>query len=205
MLAGGLSTRMGTDKAQLRLHPTGPMLIEQVYAALATVASDIFLIANDQRLAALGLRTVADCYPGAGPLGGIYTALRHATHEHCIVVACDMPFLSVALLQALAAEPRDYAVLAPYLTVGSNRQGQQQGVYETMHAIYGRAALPAIQKQLDQHQYRIVSFFPEVTVRAFNEERVRACDPPLQSFFNVNTPEKLVIARQIAGVAPEMR
>ncbi|CAA9572019.1 MAG: Molybdenum cofactor guanylyltransferase [uncultured Thermomicrobiales bacterium] len=202
ILAGGQSTRMGTDKARLRLSPDGPMLIELALAATHAVADDVFLVANDDRLAALGLRTVPDLHPVAGALGGIYSAVANARHDHCLVVACDMPFLVAPLLRALAAEPRDYDVLAPRLTVGENRQGSSDGVYETLHAIYGRAALPAIRAQLAGGRYRVIGFFPQVRVRAFPEETVRRLDPALRSFFNANTPERLAEARRLAGMAP---
>jgi molybdopterin-guanine dinucleotide biosynthesis protein A len=205
ILAGGQSRRMGTDKARIRLTPGGPTLIERVVAAVRAVADDVFLVANDDRLAGLALRTVPDAFPGAGPLGGIYSAVAGAREEHCLVVACDMPFLAPALLRALADEPRDYDVLAPFLTVGENRQGASDGVYETLHAIYGRGALPAMRARLEAGRYRIVGFFPEVRVRPFPEGAIRRHDPALRSFFNVNTPERLAEARGLLGVAPEMR
>ena len=196
---------MGTDKALLRLMPDGPTLIELVVAAVRAVADEVFIVANDDRLASLGLRTVPDAFPGAGSLGGIYSAVAGARTPYCLVVACDMPFLSPPLLRALADTPRDYDVLAPYLEVGTNRQGGAKGVYETLHAIYGRAALPAMRAQLASEQYRIVGFFPQVRVRAVAEEQVRALDPQLRSFFNVNTPERLTEARASVGVASEVQ
>ena len=202
ILAGGQSKRMGTDKARLRLTPNGPMLIELVLAAVRAVADDVTLVANDDRLADLGLRTVPDIYPDAGALGGIYSAVTNAQHEHCLVLACDMPFLAPALLRAMAAVPRDYDLLAPHLIVGENRQGSSAGVYETLHAIYGRATLPATREQLEQQRYRVIGFFPQVCVRDFPEVVVRQFDPVLHSFFNANTPERLTEARNLAGVAP---
>jgi molybdopterin-guanine dinucleotide biosynthesis protein A len=110
-----------------------------------------------------------------------------------------MPFLSVPLLRAMAAEPRDYGVLAPYLVVGENRQGGGKGVYETLHAIYGRAALPAMREQLAAGNYRIVGFFPQVRVQPLPEPYLRRHDPNLRSFFNANTPERLAEARAMLG------
>ena len=199
ILAGGLSRRMGTDKAQIRLVPGGPTLIERVVAAVGTVADEVLLIANDDRLDFLGLPIVPDAYPGAGSLGGIYSGVAAARHEHCLVVACDMPFVSVPLLHAMASEPRDYDVLAPHLIVGENRQGGGKGVFETLHAIYGSAALPAMRQQLDTGNFRIVGFFPRVRVRPLPEEWLRQHDPALRSFFNVNTPERLGEARALLG------
>ena len=189
---------MGTDKALIRLHPTGPTLIERVVAAVSAVADDLLLVANDRRLDFLGLRTVPDAFPGAGALGGIYSAVAAARNAHCLVVACDMPFLSAGLLRDLADQERDYDVLAPFLTVGANRQGRTDGVYETLHAIYGRGGLDAMHAQLTEERYRVIGFFPAVRVRAYPETAVTRRDPALRSFFNVNTPERLEEARHIA-------
>jgi molybdopterin-guanine dinucleotide biosynthesis protein A len=191
---------MGIDKALIRLVPGGPTLIERVAMAVGAVADEVLIVANDDRLAPLGLPIVPDAYPGAGSLGGIYSAVAAAAHDHCLVVACDMPFLSVPLLRAMADIPRDYDVLAPYLVVGENRQGGGKGVYETLHAIYGRGALPAMREQLEAGRFRIVGFFPQVRVRALPEEELRQHDPALRSFFNVNTPERLAEARGMSGV-----
>lgn len=199
ILAGGLSQRMGTDKALLRLVPDGPTLIERVVAAVATVADEVLIVANDDRLGFLGLPIVPDAYPGTGALGGIASAVAAARNEHCLVVACDMPFLSVPLLRAMAAEPRDYDVLAPHLIVGDNRQGSGKGVYETLHAIYGRGALPAIRERLAAGQLRIVGFFPQVRVRPLPEPWLLQHDPSLRSIFNANTPERLAEARGMAA------
>lgn len=197
ILAGGQSRRMGTDKALLRLVPGGPTLVERTIAAVGAVAAETFLVANDRRLDALGhgLRTVPDAFPGTGALGGIYSAVAAARHTHCLVVACDMPFLSAPLLMALAAQPRDYDVLAPFLPVAASRQGTAGGVYETLHAIYGRAALPAMREQLEAGRLRIVGFFPRVRVRALPSAAIERLDPTGMAFFNVNTPERLAEAR----------
>lgn len=195
ILAGGHSTRMGVDKALLRLTATGPTLIELVLAAVRAVADDVTIVVNDGRLDFLGTRTTPDQIPGAGALGGIYSAVAAAEHDHCLVVACDMPFLNPALLGAMAALPRDYDVLAPLLPVREHRQRTTGGVYETLHGIYGRAALPAMRERLEAGEFRIVGFFPAVRVVAFPIERIRQFDPDLRSFFNANTPERLAEAR----------
>ena len=197
ILAGGLSRRMGIDKAMIRLVPGGPTLIERVVAAVGAVADEVSLVANDDRLAFLGLPIVPDAYPGAGPLGGIYSGVAAARYEHCLVVACDMPFLSVPLLRAMATEPRDYDVLAPHLIVGENRQGGGKSVFETLHAIYGRSTLPAMREQLDTGTFLIVGFFPQVRVRPLPKGWLCQHDLALRAFFNVNTPERLAKARQM--------
>lgn len=202
ILAGGQSRRMGVDKALLRLTPDGPTLIELVASAVGAVAAETIMVANDARCDFLGLRTVPDRYPNSGALGGIYSAVAAATHEHCLVVACDLPFLAVPLLRALAALPRDYDVLAPLFPVAEHRQSAAAGVYETLHAIYGRGALRAMEERLLAGDYRIISFFPAVRVQPYSLADVRRHDPELRSFLNLNTPERLAEARA-RYVAPD--
>ena len=197
ILAGGQSRRMGVDKALLRPVPGGPTLIERVVDAVSAVADETFLVVNDDRLAFLGLRAVPDAFPGTGALGGIYSAVAGASGAHCLVVACDMPFLSVPLLRAMAAQERDYDVLVPFLPVAESRQGTAGGVYETLHAIYSRAALAAMRVELEAGRFKIIGFFPRVRVRPFPIEELRRFDPELRSFFNANTPERFAEARAI--------
>jgi molybdopterin-guanine dinucleotide biosynthesis protein A len=198
VLAGGKSSRMGTDKAMLPLVPQGPTLIELVLERLEGVSDDLTIVANDDRLTHLGARLVPDLYPGTGALGGIHAALMHARHEHCLVVACDMPFLNPLLLQAMARESRDYDVLVPLLP-GKSRQRANGLVYQTLHAIYGQSCAPAIGDRLEQEKYQVIGFFDAVRVRPVEPDTIRRWDPELRSFFNANTPEALAAASEIAA------
>jgi len=204
VLAGGLSTRMGTDKALLPLRPGDPPLAAVVLSRLARVATEVFVVAPERPgYDALGARLVPDAHPGAAALGGIATALEAAAHEHCLVVACDLPFLNPRLLRWLADRPRDYDVLIPRLP-GESRQGRG-AVFQTLHAVYGKGCLPAIRRRLDEGDLRVVGFFDEVRVRPVDEGEVRALDPELRSFFNANTPEAAAEARRLldAGAHPD--
>lgn len=177
ILAGGKSRRMGTDKASLRLPGRGT-LIEEIVERLRVVADEILIVANDDRFAALGLPIVPDRFPDSGSLGGIYSALVAARHEHCLVVACDMPFLSVPLLQHLSSQAAEADAVVPRI----------EGQPEPLHAIYRRLCARAIESRLRAGQFRIISFFSDVHVRYVDEDDLRRLDPDLRSFVNVNTP-----------------
>jgi molybdopterin-guanine dinucleotide biosynthesis protein A len=197
VLAGGKSRRMGTDKALLSLMDGGPPLMAMVLERLAAVADDVMAVANDgERYARFGVPVVADLLAGAGTLAGIHAAIAHAKHDHCLVVACDLPFLSNALLRRMASETRDYDVLVPRLP-GESRQGGGL-VYQTLHAIYGKACLPAIESRVEQGQLQVIRFFPDVRVRALGLAEVASFDPDLLSFFNANSPEALAAATRLA-------
>jgi len=196
VLAGGMSRRMGTDKALLPLRPGDPPLAQIAIDRVSAVAADVFVVASDRpAYERFGVRVVPDRYPDAGTLGGIATALAEAAHPRCLVVACDMPFLSVALLDWMVAQPTDNDVLVPRLP-GESRQGGGF-VYQTLHAIYGQGCLLAIETRLVAEQRQVIGFFADVRVRVVDESDVRALDPMLRSFFNANTPEAADEARRL--------
>ena len=118
ILAGGQSRRMGRNKALLRLDPAGPTLVEGVVAAVAGRGPIVLVTNTPEEYAFLGLPMVADApeHPGAGPLAGLYSGLRASTAAYNLTLACDMPRLQPALLDALAALPRDYDALVPRWT-----------------------------------------------------------------------------------------
>ena len=155
------------------------------------------IVANDQdRFSELGVRVVPDLEPGQGTLAGIQAAINGAAHGYCLVVACDMPFLNPALLRAMASVRRDYDVLAPFLP-GSSKQGFGGMIYQTLHAIYSKRCLPAIETQLQRGNRQVIGFFDAVRVKTMTEADVRVHDPALRSFFNANTPENLELAARL--------
>jgi molybdenum cofactor guanylyltransferase len=197
VLAGGKSRRMGQDKALLEVG--GRALIEYVLDASREVGSDVFIVASDRpEYQQFGFRVVSDRFPHSGSLGGIYTALAESESDYCAVLACDMPFVNVALFRHMAAIERDYDVLVPALPSERSDQGGSETL-ETLHAIYSRACLPAIERQLNAGVFKVIGFFSEVRVRRMPEEEVRSFDPQLLSFFNTNTPAEFEWAKRRLG------
>lgn len=198
VLAGGKSSRMGTDKALLPLVDGGLSMLAIILERLGDVADDVAIVANDlERYASFGAQVVPDAHAEIGPLGGIYAAVKHAAHEHCLVVACDMPFLNSSLLHRMADEPRDYDVLVPILP-GESRQGRQGGVLQTLHAIYGKRCLSAIEARVRAGNRQVIGFFDDVAMRTIELDEIKIWDPQLRSFFNANTPEALAAATAMA-------
>ena len=199
VLAGGLSRRMGQDKALLTLEGDNVPLIERVLERVRAVADDVTIIASDRdHYAAFGADIVPDAYPGTGTLGGIATALRAARHERCLVVPCDLPFLNARLLAEMTHRSGDWDVLAPRIS-GESRQGRGQ-IVQTLHAVYGKRCLPTIERRLEAGQLKVIGFFDDVEVAYIEEGEVRRFDPHLLTFFNANTPEAAAEAgRLLAG------
>jgi molybdenum cofactor guanylyltransferase len=189
VLAGGRGSRLGgTDKARLEIG--GLTTLQRVRAALDRLAGETILVVNDDRLREEpGVRLIRDPEPHAGVLPALEAALEAASRPLALLVGCDMPFLSPALLRQQLALGRQHDVVLPI--VG----GQAQ----PMHAVYRREpSLASVRAALARGDRRMISFFAGLDVRRLEEDELRAFDPPLRSFFNINTPDDLAEARRIA-------
>jgi molybdopterin-guanine dinucleotide biosynthesis protein A len=186
VLAGGRSSRLGQDKAFLRIN--GQFLIERILEKLAQLSDEVIVVANDiEKYEQFEAVVVGDVFPGKGALGGIYSGLRAATKDRSLVVACDMPFLNLSLLQYMQGLAPRYDVVIP-------RLGR---LTEAVHAVYSRNCLPFIEKQLQAGDLRIVSFFPQVRVRYVDDDEMDIFDPKHLSFFNINSQADLDKAREL--------
>lgn len=193
ILAGGASRRYGSPKALATVG--GRRIIDRVHGALLDVAVDPVLVANDETLFAdLELPTRPDARPGLGVLGGILTALLWAREDGragTLAVACDMPFLSPALLRRLLSEADGADIVAP-------ESGGRRGV-EPLCAYYGVGCIPAIEAELARGERHIVGFFDDVSVRRVPRAEVLGYGDPDVLFLNVNTREEREHAERLAA------
>lgn len=140
VLTGGASRRMGSDKALL---PVGgrPMAQRAVAALVGAAAEPVVVVGGDARaLAEEGLTTVADRWPGEGPLGGIITALGAIDRPLVAVLACDLVDPSSAAVAAVADALGDADVAVPVV------EGREQW----LHAVWRRATRPVLEAAFDR-------------------------------------------------------
>lgn len=109
ILAGGASSRMGTDKSQLRLEQQ--TFTQRTAETLLKLTDSVTIVGRNSDDS--GLPTVADIYPQWGALGGIHAALTACEREWAIVVACDLPFVTAELFAALAEKSLDHEAVVP--------------------------------------------------------------------------------------------
>jgi molybdopterin-guanine dinucleotide biosynthesis protein A len=188
--AGGQSKRMGENKALIHFH--GELLIQRVLNRVRSAGDDLFVTTNQpEMLRFLGENLVSDYFPGKGGLGGLYTALRYAKHPYVAVVACDMPFVSLALLKA------EYEMISedPACDVVIPNSGEG---LEPFHAVYRKkTCLTAVEKAIRVGKKRLIGWLQEVNPRILTVEEIRLYDPEMRAFMNINTKDDLFKAERM--------
>jgi molybdopterin-guanine dinucleotide biosynthesis protein A len=190
ILAGGKSLRFGRSKALQVIE--GKSLIQWVVDHLAILSTEIIIAtAHGEAIpcsSAVRIKTVADIYPGKGPLVGIYTGLIASSSSRAIVVGCDTPFLSVSLLKYMTQTLGESDVALP-------RIGE---MVEPLCAVYSKNCVAPIQELLEQNELRISELFRMVKVKYVEEDEINSFDPEHLSFFNINSQDDLTRARRLA-------
>jgi molybdopterin-guanine dinucleotide biosynthesis protein A len=206
VLAGGGATRFGGRPKGLETIGGMRILDRLVDALTEALGEPPLLVANapDASTWRPDLRVVADVRPGLGALGGIYTAVVE-TPAPVVCVAWDMPFVSPALVRALAAGLTTHDAM---LAESDGRRG-----VEPLCAAYGPACREAIAGTLEAGDLRAIGFHPRISVGILPLSQVRGFGDPELLFFNVNTADDLARAdglwrrhassRSSAGRTPE--
>jgi molybdopterin-guanine dinucleotide biosynthesis protein A len=191
LLAGGKSRRMGQDKRFLQLE--GTTFLTRVIRVLEQLFPEILIVVAEPvpHLSQSDHRVVIDRVPNCGSLGGLYTGLSYAVHARAFVVACDMPFLNPDAIAYMADIDHRADVVIAQLTTGM----------QPLHAVYAKECLPRLQRMIETKNLRLYELpqSPELSVRVVPEEQMRAVDPQLLSFFNVNRPTDLEFARKVSA------
>jgi len=166
ILAGGLSTRMKRDKSRLRLDQR--TMLGHIRAAAKQLNLPVRVIRRDLK-------------PRCGPLGGVYTALKTTRTETVLFLACDMPFVSTALLQRILGNFR------PGQSALFVREGGRVG----FPFLLRRAALPIVINQLAQAESSLQKLAKVLEAKTIQVPRTMSVE-----LFNINTPADWEKARQ---------
>jgi len=151
IMAGGGSSRMGTDKSMLPIK--GQSMIEAICEQLRGFFDEILISANEvDKFAFLGFEVIPDKVPEQGPLMGIASALEASANELNFVVACDIPKINLACVNRMLTEALESQADIVVPTTGEEK-------YEPLFAIYRKTALEAINKTLSSGKRKITEVF----------------------------------------------
>ncbi|RJR47930.1 MAG: molybdenum cofactor guanylyltransferase [Desulfobacteraceae bacterium] len=192
ILAGGKSQRFGKNKSFIPID--GTPLIEKVVNVMTSVFGHCLIVTNTpEEYAHLGLPMVQDVIKGVGPLAGILTGLKTIRHQYGFFVACDMPCLNSPFVRYLVGAKEDHDAVVP-------RIGR---MVEPLHAIYSKTSIGPLGEVIDSGVRQVLELFSRIRVRYVEEEAIRAFDPDLRCFLNVNRPEDLARLTEESGPGAE--
>ena len=190
ILAGGQNKRFaGTDKAFERVGHAS--IFEHIYGIFRELFDQTLLVTNHpEKYMAWDIPMASDLLDLRGSLTGLHTGLFYTTTPYAFFAACDTPFLKKEMVLAVVnAIAPNLDIVVPQTDLG----------FEPLCAAYSRNCLKPIHAQLGKKQLQIQRLYKTMRTLKIPETTLRAIDPDLISFFNINTPEDLERARQMAG------
>jgi len=152
ILCGGRSRRFGSDKYFHNIN--GQTIVELVYDKFKELTDDIFLQLSNNNKARTKMfnfnaKVNYDTVQNKGPLGGIYSVLKHAKYERTFVIAGDLPFVDRNILFELQSHAKFQLVVPKW----------DNDFVEPLCAIYSKALLPLIKTQMETGDFKISNLY----------------------------------------------
>ncbi len=177
----------GRNKALLQIG--GRSIVERVVEVLRQIFEHNLIVTNSpEDFEFLGLPMFGDIVLGRGSLGGLYTGLKVCGRDYGFLVACDMPFLNKDVIAYMLARADDHDVIIPRISEG----------LEPLHGIYSRKCLPYIEELFAREDLKIRDIFDKVKTLEISEHELKRLDSKLLFLLNVNNPNDLRRARDLA-------
>lgn len=176
ILAGGKSSRMGTDKALLEMNGTN--FIRLLADRLDPFEEKLIARGSNSEITDIGWTLISDVYPRRGPLGGLQAALSVCRSDALLCISCDMPLFQYSLAQFLCSS----------LTEGYDAvvAKEENGRVHPLCAVYRKSAAEMFEKQILSGNNRMMHALEQMRVRYVTIDFARGSGQLL----NVNTPEE---------------
>lgn len=180
VLAGGKSTRMGTDKALVEFN--GRSLLDRALELTRSITPDVRIVGDPAKYSSFA-PVIEDIYSNCGPLAGIHAALRSSGSDLSLILAVDNPFLLPAFLHLLVRKAIDSAalVIVPHTTQG----------WQPLCAVYRRPFADLAEKSLLNGRCKIDMLFDPAHTQVLTEEELQSAGFSTAMFRNLNTPQDL--------------
>jgi molybdenum cofactor guanylyltransferase len=178
ILAGGKSSRMGTEKGLVSLQ--GQPFIEHIIRTLKNITRNISILSNNNLYNHLGFPVLEDIEKEKGPLGGIHTGLVNSNKEYNLFVSCDIPLINTQILNHLIAgiNHSNNTFIASH---GSNK--------EPLCGIYSKKNTALINELLDKNELSV-----HKALEHLNAKYIDVSTAPFYNkniFYNINSKEEL--------------
>jgi len=185
ILSGGRSTRMGRDKALVRIG--GRTLVKCAYDVARKVFKRIIVVSSlHEAMDGVDAPIVEDVLPIPGSLTGIASALMHAETPYVFVLGSDMPFVTPEAMAYVVDAWRGEDIVIPRTDAG----------LEPMHSLYGRSCISPILSAIERRNMKVIDLLSLVPVKVLPPGPI-FMNRGVSVFTNINTEEDLRIARRL--------
>lgn len=185
VLAGGNSTRMGTDKAFLEFK--GQTLVERALRTLRALTPEVMIVGERAKFAKYA-PVVEDAFRARGPLGGIHAALAATATDLNVILAVDLPFIEARFLKFLIKKARTAEAFVVIPRAG--------GGLQPLCSVFRKDVQMLAERALLRKQNKIDSLFNEVATLVIEEEELQRRGFPTSIFDNLNTPDEYEQAKR---------
>ncbi len=159
ILAGGKSSRMGTDKGFIELDDT--TFISLIINAMKPLVNEIIIVSNNPEYDAFGYKRINDLIKDSGPLAGLYSGLYHSKTENNLVLSCDVPLIKTFVLEQLINFDNDNFDVV---------QLQNQGKTMPLIAMYKKQCLHKCLELLDNNERRLRVAVAQLNTKTINND-----------------------------------
>ena len=179
VLAGGRSSRMGANKAQLDFG--GVPIVRRIVQELGQRFGEIILVAGPDGpgIKLAGVKLIHDEEQFAGPLDALRRGLLASSNGIAFACSCDLPLMKAELAAKLCELIGDHDAAIPLV----------EGRNQVLCAAYKKAAARTIGELVAGGEKRMQSLLDTLNFLPIDDRVLRKVDPALRSFINVNTPE----------------
>jgi len=146
ILAGGKSSRMGSDKGLILFN--GKPMVSYSIELMKEFCDRIIISTSNPEYAQFGYELIPDIYPDKGPLGGLYTCLKESNSEINLCLPCDVPLMFRGILQKLTDESDSQSCIVPLTPLP-----------EPLIAVYPSAVIPVLEQMLNEGTYKMASIY----------------------------------------------
>lgn len=181
ILAGGKSSRMGTDKALLEID--GKKFIKKLCEELDSFEEKIIARGNRSDIQDVSWDIISDIYQERGPIGGLHAVLSACKSDAMFCVSCDMPYLQMHLAKELCGYMKEGVDAVIAVT--------EDGRKHPLCGVYRKTVLPVIEEQILTGNNRMMAFFDKITV-----DFVTIQPQNSSQLKNINTPDDYLAIKQ---------
>lgn len=176
ILCGGTNKRMQTEKGLIEFN--GKTFIKWIIDAIKPNTNSIFLVTKNEDYQSFGYPLVPDIYHSKGPVGGIYTALKHSSTENNLVLSCDIPNITSHVLKTYLVD--EYEESNDVLYVADNTREYP------LIGLYSKKIVSEFETALNNDHLKLVRLLEKVNCKC-----IKVDSEDYNTLQNINTKEEL--------------